>query len=191
MLGFTGTTPDGRKISVQGSGMGMPSLSIYVNELIKDYRVKRIIRVGSAGALRSEIECQSIVVAQGACSDSALNKRRFDGMSFAPIASWKLLKRVDDIIKKIKPESEILYGNIVSVDKFYEDVEPLTWKIFSEYGVLAIEMESAELYTLGARHEIETLSLLTISDNLITQKHLSPLERESSFEDMMEIAIRI
>lgn len=189
MLGFTGTTPDGRRISVQGSGMGMPSLSIYANELIRDYDVKNIIRVGSAGSLSKEIPCRSIVIAMGACTDSAMNNRRFYGMNFAPVASWDLLKKADGVASELRIDTHV--GNILSVDKFYEDVEPHTWKIFKEYRVLAIEMETAELYTLAAQYGINALTILTISDNLVTEEKLSSDERQSSFEDMMKVAIRL
>ena len=189
MLGFTGIAPNGKKISVQGSGMGMPSLSIYANELIENYNVKNIIRVGSAGSLSKELACNSIVIAAGACTDSAMNNRRFHGMNFAPIASWDLLKKADNIASQMK--IDVTIGNIISVDKFYEDAEPYTWRIFKDYGVIAIEMETAELYTLAARNKINALTILTISDNLVTDDHLSTEEREKSFKDMVNIAIEL
>lgn len=189
MLGFTGIAPNGKRISVQGSGMGMPSLGIYTNELIKDYGVKNIIRVGSAGSLSERLPCNSIIIAAGACTDSGMNDRRFHGMNFAPIANWGLLKKADKVASKMKVD--VTVGNIISVDKFYEDVEPHTWKVFKEYGVLAIEMETAELYTLAAKNEINALTILTISDNLVTGDHLSASKRERSFKDMVKIAVEL
>ncbi len=189
MLGFTGTTPEGKKISVQGSGMGMPSLSIYVNELINTYKVKTIIRVGTAGGLSIDVPCRSIIMAMGACTDSALNTHRFSGMNFAPIADWSLLKQATDVASKMNLEVQV--GNIVSVDKFYEDTEPYTWKLFAQYGTLAIEMETAELYTLAAKSKIRALTILTISDNLVIEDHMSPEDRENTLEDMMRIAIQL
>lgn len=190
MLGFTGVLSNGKKVSVQGSGMGMPSLGIYVHELIIDYGVKNIIRVGSAGSMQPFMKCNDVVVASGACTDSAMNKRRFHDMEFAPVASWELLKKVN-IVSKLFPIN-LHVGNILSVDKFYEDVEPYTWKIFAEYGVLAIEMETAELYTLAAKYNINALSILTISDNLLDDKEkLSADERERAFKPMMELAIEL
>lgn len=188
MLGFTGVTQQGKRISVQGSGMGMPSLGIYVNELVDYYNVKNIIRVGSAGSLSEKIPNKSIIIAAGACSDSAMNNRRFYGMHFAPLASWNLLKRADQIATEMNITTTV--GNIVSVDKFYEDVEPHTWKIFAEYNVLAIEMETAELYTLAAQKNFNALALLTISDNLVTDKHLSAEQREKGFKKMLQIALQ-
>ncbi len=189
MSGFTGIALNGKKISVQGSGMGMPSLGIYVNELINFYKVKNIIRVGSAGGLSSKTPCRSIVIAMGACSDSAMNQRRFHGMNFAPIADWSLLQQSIAIAKDFGTKVQI--GNIISVDKFYEDIEPFTWKIFAEYGALAIEMETAELYTLAAKLNVRALAILTVSDDLLLDKHLSPMEREKSFKDMVQIAINL
>lgn len=180
MLGFTGTIiGTKREISVQGSGMGMPSLSIYVNELINAYHVNRIIRIGSAGSLQKEIGLRSIVLAQGSCTDSAMNKKRFQEMTFAPLANWELLLSAFNISKKMKLKVHV--GNIFATDAFYDEFD--CWKIFAKYGVLAAEMETTELYTLAALHKIEALSILTISDNLVTGEKLSSDEREKSLTD--------
>jgi purine-nucleoside phosphorylase len=188
MLGYTGMTLDGKKrVSVQGSGMGMPSLGIYVNELIAFYKVKRIIRVGSAGSLKKEIKCQDIVLAQGSCSDSAMNVDRFPaGTNFAPVADWKLLLRAHTMAKQMN--IKVTVGNNFSSDKFYGSD---AWKKFSEYGVLTVEMETAELYTLAAQSKIQALSILTISNNLITGEELSSREREVTFSNMMKIALSL
>lgn len=189
MLGFTGRTKSGKIVSVQGAGMGMPSLSIYVNELIDIYGVKRIIRVGSCGSLQAEIECRDIIIAMGSCSDSALNKHRFHGLDFAPLADWKLLEEAHGIAKKLR--IKIRVGNIFSTDKFYDDTELCPWKMFAKYGVLGIEMETAELYTLGAQKGVQALSILTVSDNLVIRKSLSAQDRETSFTSMMKIALAL
>jgi len=188
MLGYTGKTLDGkRRISVQGSGMGMPSLSIYVNELIDFYKVKNIIRVGSAGSLQSGVKIRSIVLAVTSCSDSSMNLERFPiGTTFAPMADWHLLMRAAKVAKNIgiKP----VFGNNFATDKFYGSD---SWKVFAKYGVVSIEMETAELYTLAAKSGISALSILTISDNLVTGESLSPEDREKTFSDMVKIALTL
>lgn len=188
MLGYTGTIIGTKKrVSVQGSGMGMPSLGIYVYELINDYKVQRIIRVGSAGSLQKEIGCRSIVLAQGSCTDSAMNNSRFRGMTFAPLANWELLFKAFNISKKMKLAVHV--GNVFATDTFYDVIN--AWKIFAEYGVLAAEMETAELYTLASLHKIQALSILTISNNLVTGEELSSEDRQITFSDMMKIALSL
>lgn len=184
MFGFTGTTSSGKRVSVQGSGMGMPSLSIYVNELIDSYDVKRIVRVGSAGALQKEIECRSVLLAMGSCSDSAMNIGRFPvGTTFAPIADWELLLKAYEVAKK--NGVNVIVGNNFATDKFYNSD---AWKIFAQYGVISIEMETAELYTLAFQKRIKALSILTVSDNLVTGESLDARERETTFIEMLEVA---
>jgi purine-nucleoside phosphorylase len=188
MLGYTGKKNSGERISVQGSGMGMPTLGIYVNELIDTYKVKRIIRVGSAGSLQKEIGCRSIVLAMGSCSDSALNISRFPaGTIFCPTADWKLLRRAHEIAKKMN--IKVIVGNNFASDKFYDPSD--TWKEFAKYGVATIEMESAELYTLAAQKGIQALTILTVSNNLVTKEELTSKEREQTFSDMMKLALAI
>ena len=188
MLGFTGHTLDGkRRISVQGSGIGMPSLSIYVNELIDTYKVKRIIRVGSAGSMQKEIKCNSVVLVQGSCSDSAMNSARFPfGTTFAPIADFKLLLRAYEVAKSMNIKVEV--GNNFASDMFYGSD---TWEILAKYGVKTIEMESAELYTLAAQKGIQALSILTVSDHLVTKESLTAEKREKGFSEMVRIALAI
>jgi purine-nucleoside phosphorylase len=202
-LGFTGFDPSGKRVSVQGSGMGMPSLSIYVNELINSYDVKRIIRIGSAGSLEKELPCRSLVLAMGGCSDSAMNHRRFDRMSFAPIADWKLLLKAHEVAEQLGIKVKV--GNVFATDTFYgESVPACAWRIFAEYGVCAVEMETAELYTLAAKKGIQALTILTISNNVATNEktsleweikpennELSSLERETGFDDMVKIALEL
>jgi len=186
MLGFTGVTADNKRVSVQGSGMGMPTLSIYVRELI-EYGVKRIVRLGSCGSLQKDIKCRDIIIAMGACSDSALNKKRFGSMDFAPIASWPLLLKAYETAQKLAIDVKI--GNIFCTDEFYDDTE--AWKIFTKYQVLGIEMEAAALYTLGAEFGIQTLTINTVSDNLVTKEFLSAADRQETFRDMVSIALNL
>ncbi|MDB5266645.1 MAG: purine-nucleoside phosphorylase [Parcubacteria group bacterium] len=193
MSGFTGLTDDDKKVSVQGSGMGMPSLSIYVHELVVNYGVKRIIRIGSAGSLQKDrLPLRSIVLAQAACSDSALNHRRFHGMSFAPTATPSLLWAAQCSARDLGIHVNV--ENILSSDTFYGDGIPFdaaAWKIFAEYGVGAVEMETAELYTLAALHKFEALTILTVSDIVETLEGISPDERATSFERMLRLALSL
>lgn len=185
MLGFTGLY-EGVKISVQGTGMGMPSLAIYVNELFKFYDIKKAIRIGTAGTMQKDIPLRSIVLAMSACTDSAINDQRFSGLKFAPSASWDLLKKANDIA--IKLGQKVAVGTIFSTDSFYDDAEH--WKLFADYGALVVEMETAELYTLAAKYRREALAIFTVSDSMINGESTSPTEREQSFTAMMEIALK-
>lgn len=190
MYGATGTHPKtGKKISVMGSGMGMSSLGIYVHELIDFYKVKTIIRLGSAGGLTTKTPCRSIVIAMGACTDSAINLRRFSQMSFARIADWNLLRKAVESAEKQNISYKV--GNIISADTFYEIAQPRTYDAFKDYNVLAIEMETAELYTLAAKHNVQALTILTISNNFETEEDLTQQDRESSFSSMVSIALGI
>jgi purine-nucleoside phosphorylase len=190
MLGFTGFTRDGRCVSVQGSGMGMPSLSIYAHELINEYGVEEIIRVGTCGGLQEDLELNDIVLAQGACSDSNINRRRFKGLDYAPLASWNLLHEANRIAGNYT-NATIHVGNVLSADLFYNDVDPKEWEMWAGYGVLAVEMESAELYTVAAKKKISALSILTVSDNLVTKEWMSAEDRQNSLLAMAKIAINL
>ncbi len=185
MLGYTGMYKR-KRVSVQGTGMGIPSISIYVQELFKDYGVKRVIRVGTAGSLQPAVHLRDLVIAIAACTDSGANTIRFDGRDFAPIASFKLLKTAYEIAKSQGNEPHV--GNVISSDMFYTE-DPDEWKLWAKFGVLAVEMETAELYTLAAKYCREALSILTISDSLITHEATNPEERQNSFTKMMEIAL--
>jgi purine-nucleoside phosphorylase len=185
MLGYTGTFR-GKRVSVQGTGMGIPSVSIYVNELFHDYGVKRAIRIGTAGALQASLKLRSLVFALAASTDSGANGLRFGGRSFAPAASFPLLIKAWDIAEKKGLEKNA--GGVVSTDLFYSG-SPDDWKLWAEYGVLAIEMECAELYTLAAKYGREALSILTISDSMVTGESTSPEDREKSFSAMIEVAL--
>ncbi len=184
MFGFTGLYK-GVRVSVQGTGMGMPSLSIYANELFDFYNVQKAIRIGTAGALQKDVELRSVVLAMSACTDSAINVHRFSGLSFAPTASWELLKKAADAANALKQKVSI--GTIFSSDIFYDDAAK--WKLFAKYGALAVEMETAELYSLAAKYRREALAIFTISDSLVTGETTNSHEREQTFTQMMHIAL--
>ena len=191
MLGFTGVTtvPDAGevRVSVQGSGMGMPSLSIYVNELFDSYNVKTIIRVGTCGALQDGMKPGDLVIAQGACSDSNNNRRRFKGLDFAPLPDAELFIRA--VLAAQQRGWKVRMGNILSIDLFYNDHDPEEWKMWAAAGVLAVEMESAELFTLAARKGRKALSVLTVSDVLPIGEAMNAQQRETSFHRMVELAL--
>jgi len=185
MFGFSGTYR-GKKISVQGSGMGIPSISIYAEELIRFYGAKRIIRVGSCGSLQKDIHIRDIVIAMTASTDSGVNRLAFRGMDFAPAADFELLLRAWNAAKgKGIP---VRVGNILSSDVFYGDEENGN-KLWARYGVLAVEMETNALYTIAARHGVAALSILTVSDSLVTKEATSSQDRERTFKEMAEIAL--
>jgi purine-nucleoside phosphorylase len=185
MFGFTGTYK-GKRVSVQGTGMGIPSISIYVNELFRDYGVKRAIRIGTAGSLRKEIVLRDVVLALTASTDSAVNQVRFGGRYFAPCAHFGLLKTAYDIA--VQKKLPVKAGGVLSSDSFYTE-DPDEWKLWAKFGVLAVEMETTELYTLAAKYEREALAILTISDSLVTHEATSSEERQKTFTQMMEIAL--
>jgi purine-nucleoside phosphorylase len=188
MFGFTGTYK-GHKISVQGTGMGIPSISIYVNELFRDYKVKRAMRVGTAGAIREDVKIRDIVLATGASTDSGVNALRFGaGRTFAPTASFKLLRKAWDKASARFGEGHVQAGTVASSDSFYTE-DPDEWKLWAKWGCLCVEMETAELYTLAAKYRREALAILTISDSMITHEVTSSEDREKGFKEMMELAL--
>lgn len=185
MLGFTGTYK-GKRISVQGTGMGIPSMSIYITELMKDYGVKTLIRVGSAGSYQEDVKIRDIVVALSTSTDSNINNRRFKGASFAPTVNFDLLSKV---LKTAEEKNiKIKAGNILTSDEFYND-DPSYFKQWAEFGVLAVEMETAALYTLASKYKAKALSILTISDSLVSPEITSSEEREKTFNEMIELAL--
>ncbi|ATV64417.1 purine-nucleoside phosphorylase [Fusobacterium pseudoperiodonticum] len=185
MLGFTGTYK-GKRISVQGTGMGIPSMSIYITELMKDYEVKTLIRVGSAGSYQEDVKIRDIVVALSTSTDSNINNRRFKGASFAPTVNFDLLSKV---LKTAEEKNiKIKAGNILTSDEFYND-DPSYFKKWAEFGVLAVEMETAALYTLASKYKAKALSILTISDSLVSPEITSSEEREKTFNEMIELAL--
>ncbi|WP_346353276.1 purine-nucleoside phosphorylase [Azotosporobacter soli] len=185
MLGFTGSYK-GRRISVQGTGMGIPSISIYTNELIRDYGVKNLIRVGTCGAMQKAIRVRDVVLAQAACTDSSMNEHAFDGYDYAPIADFALLKTAyENVVKK---GLQLHVGNVFTSDIFYREDKKTVQKLM-EHNVLAVEMETAALYTIAARFGVKALTIMTVSDHLITGEETTAAERQTTFNDMLEVAL--
>ncbi|MBO1005008.1 purine-nucleoside phosphorylase [Pseudogracilibacillus auburnensis] len=186
MYGYTGTYK-GERISVQGSGMGVPSISIYVNELINEYDVQTLIRVGTAGAMKEDVKVRDIILAQGATTDSQVNRLVFGGIDYAPLADFNLLKNAHDIaIEKGLPTH---VGNVFTSDVFYRDNGEEVNRLLANYNVLAVEMETTALYTLAAKYNRKALSILTASDHVITGEITTSEERQTSFNAMMELAL--
>ena len=185
MLGFTGLWKK-NKVTFQGSGMGMPSLSIYVNELIKTFNVKTLIRIGSAGGMQENVKIRDIILAMTATSISTPSSTIFKEINFAPAADFKLLHKAHEVSKKFN--STVHGGGIYSSDTFYDERADLN-KVMIRHGILAVEMETAELYNLAIRYKCRALSILTISDHLISGEALPSSERESSCSEMVEIAL--
>jgi purine-nucleoside phosphorylase len=185
MYGYTGTYK-GKRVSVQGTGMGVPSISIYVNELIREYGVKNLIRVGSAGSYQEDVKVRDIVIAMSSSTNSGVNKLRFNGADFAPTASFELFMKAVETAKEkgIKIKS----GNVMTSDEFYQDNFE-DYKKWAAFGVLCVEMETAGLYTIAAKYGVNALTILTISDSLVTGEETTSEERQSTFNEMMEIAL--
>ncbi|HZW82531.1 MAG TPA: purine-nucleoside phosphorylase, partial [Candidatus Deferrimicrobium sp.] len=179
MYGYTGTYK-GKPVSVQGSGMGMPSISIYVNELITEYGVENLIRIGTCGSLQADIHIKDVILAMSASTDSNINKIRFNNMDYAPTANFELLQKAYTAASK--DNIPVKVGNILSTDTFYGD-DPDDWKLWAKFGVLAVEMEAAALYTLAAKYKANALAILTVSDSLVTHEASSAEERQKTFLD--------
>lgn len=187
MLGYTGTY-NGKRVSVMGTGMGVPSISIYSHELITEYGVKNLIRVGSAGSYQAHVKIRDIVLAMAASSNSGVNELRFGGADYAPTASFELFQKAVDAAKAKK--INIKAGNIFTSDEFYAD-DFESYKKWSKFGVLCVEMETAGLYTVAAKHNANALSILTISDSLVTGERTTSKERETTFKEMIEVALEL
>jgi len=185
MLGYTGTYK-GKRISVQGTGMGIPSALIYANELITQFGVKNLIRVGSAGSYQEEVKIRDIVFAMAGSTTSGINAQRFHGASYAPTASFELFNKA--VIAAKKMNIPIKAGNVLSSDEFYTDNFG-DYKHWADFGVLCVEMETAGLYTVAAKHKVNALTILTISDSLVTKEKTSAEEREGTFKEMVLIAL--
>ncbi len=187
MYGYTGFY-NGKRVSIQGTGMGIPTTAIYVHELVHSYDVECIVRVGTCGSIQGHIGLGEIILALGASSDTNMNRRYFDGQDYAPLPDFGLLIRA---YEQVKSENlNVHTGGIFSSDTFYDDVEH-RWEKWIKHGVLGVEMETSVLYTLAARYGIKALSILTVSDNIITGKSSSAKEREQSYMDMMRLAFEI
>ena len=187
MLGYTGTYR-GERVSVQGSGMGLPSLSIYVNELFREYDVRTVVRVGSCGALSEDLRLRDLVIAMGACTDSSMNRIRFEGLDYAPVADYALLRAADDAAASRDLGVASRVGLLLSGDSFYSPRPDLTARM-AEYGVLAVETEASALYTLAAQFRRRALAICTVSDHVVTGEQLTAVERQETFGDMVGIAL--
>lgn len=184
MFGFTGTYK-GKRVSVQGTGMGQPSLSIYVHELFDFYGVQKAVRIGTCGAIQEHLNVRDVIIASGACSDSGLITQRFGNLHFAPTPDWSLLRKSVEVAERRGITANV--GNIVSSDLFYDDNE--NWKIWKKYGALALEMEAAELFTLARQFDRKALAILTVSDHILKHQDTTSEEREKTFMNMVEIAL--
>lgn len=185
MLGYTGTYRD-QRISVMGSGMGIPSVSIYAHELFSHYGVERIIRVGSCGAVQSRIGVRDLVIAMGASTDSVVNRKRLNGFDFAAIADYRLLEKV--VRAADATGLPVHVGNIFSADLFYEP-DPSLFERMTRMGLLAVEMEAAGLYGVAAELGKQALTVLTVSDHILTGEALSAEQRQLDFHAMMKLTL--
>ncbi|HLV39177.1 purine-nucleoside phosphorylase [Xanthomarina sp.] len=187
MFGYTGTYK-GKRVSVMGTGMGVPSITIYAHELITEYGVKNLIRVGSSGSYQKHVEIRDIVLAMAASSNSGLNELRFGGADYAPTADFSLFQKAVEVAKE--KNIPLKAGNVFTSDEFYAD-DFESYKKWSKFGVLCVEMETAGLYTVAAKHNVKALSILTISDSLVTGERTTSQERETTFKDMIDIALEL
>ncbi len=187
MFGYTGNY-QGKRVSVMGSGMGVPSMSIYATELVKFYGVKNIIRIGSCGGLPLSVKVREVVIAMGASTDSAVNRNRLQGMDFAALANFELLERA---VAAARAKSiAVKVGNVFTSDLFYNPSETL-FDTLEKYGILGVEMEAAGLYGVAAEFGINALAIMTVSDHIRTGESLSADERQTSFNEMVEIALAL
>ncbi|MBK9031484.1 MAG: purine-nucleoside phosphorylase [Myxococcales bacterium] len=186
-LGYTGRFRDHR-VSVQSTGMGMPSCAIYAHELLADYGARVLIRIGTCGALQPDLELGDVVLAMSASTDSAMIRHRFGGMDYAPTASFELLRRAADLGATLPRPPRV--GPVLTSDTFYAARDDW-WKAWAEHGVLAAEMETAALYTLAAKAGARALSILTVSDHVLTGAHTTPAERQRGFARMVELALEL
>ncbi|MDC9589879.1 purine-nucleoside phosphorylase [Xenorhabdus sp. XENO-10] len=185
MLGFTGTYK-GRSISVMGHGMGIPSCSIYAKELITEFGVKKIIRIGSCGAVSEDVKIRDIVIGMGACTDSKVNRLRFKDHDFAAIADFDLVRNAVDAAKAKNINARV--GNLFSADLFYTP-DPQMFDVMEKYGILGVEMEAAGIYGVAAEFGAKALVICTVSDHIRTGEQTTAEERQNTFNDMIEIAL--
>ncbi|WP_411953728.1 purine-nucleoside phosphorylase [Alkalibacillus sp. S2W] len=186
MYGYTGTYK-GERISVQGTGMGVPSIAIYANELIQEYDVQKLIRVGSCGALQEDVQVRDVILAQSATTDSQLNRTVFGTIDFAPTADFNLLKNAYDVGQE--QGLNLRVGNVFTSDAFYRENAMELFNKLAEYNVLAVEMETSALYSIAAKYNREALTVLTVSDHIITGEETTSQERQTTFNEMIEVAL--
>ena len=185
ILGFTGKYK-GVPVSVQGTGMGMPSIAIYTHELIHSFGCKKLFRVGTCGGMHTDVKLRDVIIAQAASTDSSMIRNIFGGsINYCPIADYDLLSKAVANTKKLNLQARV--GNIISVDRFYDD--EIDNDKLRKYGILATEMEAAALYTLAAKGHVQALALFTVSDHLVTGESCSAEERQTTFNDMIKIAL--
>ncbi len=184
-FGYTGTYK-GVPVSVQGTGMGIPSISIYVHELIRGYGARKLIRVGTCGAMHENIKIRDVIIAQAATTDSSVVRNIFGpSINFAPIADFDLLSKAVNCAKDLEISAKV--GNIITVDRFYDD--EIDNDKLRQYGIMAVEMETAALYILSARYKVQSLGIFTASDHLLTKEVTPASERQTDFNDMVKIAL--
>ena len=187
MLGFTGYY-NGNRVSIQGTGMGMGSTAIYVNELANTYQVKNMIRVGTCGTIQEGLNLGQVLLAMSASGDSDANSNYFKGMHYAATADFDLLLKAYEAAKRL--DIKTYQGSVFSTNTFYDDT-PDRWRMWYKHGIMGVEMETQILFTLAKRYGVKALSVLTVSDNIITGEATTALEREQSFNDMMKIALEL
>lgn len=186
MLGYTGSY-DGQSVSVMGTGMGIPSISIYVTELVKEYGVQTLIRVGTCGSLRPEIGLRDLILAQGACTDNAFLSHIFPG-NYAPIADFDLLRTAHDIASQ--SGIRCFTGLLKSSDMFYGEMATPGAENWEKYGVLGVEMEAAGLYTIAAHYRRRALTICSVSDSIVTGEEIDAAARERSLDNMITVALK-
>lgn len=184
MFGYTGTYK-GKRVSVQGTGMGIPSISIYVTELMQSYNVQNLIRVGTCGAIQKDVKVRDVILAMTSSTDSQMNRLTFNGIDYAPTANFELLKKAYDA--GVEKGLHLKVGNVFTADMFYNDQADL--EKWAQYQILALEMETTALYTLAAKYNRRALSILTVSDHVLTGEETTAEERQLTFNDMIEVAL--
>lgn len=185
-LAFTGTYR-GMRVSVLGTGMGIPSASIYTTELVQEYGVKRLVRVGSCGSVQSHVGIRDVILGAGACTDSNVNRARYAGMDFAAIADFDLLRTAAEAAEARGIHAHV--GNIHSADLFYDPRAEEVFARMTAMGVLAVEMEAAGIYGVAAEHGARALTVLTVSDHILTGEKTTSEERQSTFDEMLDVAL--
>ncbi|RSD26251.1 purine-nucleoside phosphorylase [Mesobacillus subterraneus] len=184
MFGYTGTYK-GKRISVQGTGMGVPSISIYINELMNSYNVQNLIRVGTCGAIQKDVKVRDVILAMSSSTDSQMNRLTFGGVDYAPTADFDLLYKAYNT--GLEKGLNLKVGNVFTADQFYNDNAEL--EKWAQYKILAVEMETTALYTLAAKYDRKALSILTVSDHILTGEETTSEERQTTFNDMIEVAL--
>lgn len=185
MFGYTGTYK-GRKISVMGHGMGIPSCSIYMTELVKDFGVKKVIRVGSCGAVNDGIKLRDVVIGMGACTDSKVNRIRFKDHDFAAIADYEMVRNAE--LAAQARGIDVKVGNLFSAELFYTP-DPSMFDLMDKYGIVGVEMEAAGMYGVAAEYGAKALAICTVSDHIKTGEQTTSDERATTFDEMMLIAL--